>query len=76
MDGKLNGVQVEGLLGSEKKVFPITAKGPKPNRNQTKTIPYAKGISFLFSLGTPATSDKKACLFSLIFSLSILSGKK
>ena len=37
IDGKLNGAHVEGVLGSENKLFPITANGPNPKRNQIKT---------------------------------------
>ena len=64
IDGKLNGAHVEGIFGSENMSFPITANGPNPKENQIKTKIYAKGINFFFALGTPATSDKKACFFS------------
>ena len=76
IDGKLNGAHVEGVLGSENKLFPITANGPNPKRNQIKTKTYAKGINFFFDFGTPATSDKKACLFYLSLFFCLLSGKK
>ena len=53
------------MFGSENKVLPIIAKGPNPNKNQNMTRPYAKGTNFFYDSGTPATSDKNACLFSL-----------
>ena len=53
------------MFGSENKVLPIIAKGPNPTKNQNMTRQYAKGTNFFFDSGTPATSDKNACLFSL-----------
>ena len=76
IDGKLNGAQVAGMFGSENKVLPIIAKGPNPNKNQNMTRQYAKGTNFFFDAGTPATSDKNACLFSLSKFFWSLSGKK
>ena len=38
-EGNPNGAQETGSLGFENILFPIVAKGPKPNKNQTTTNP-------------------------------------
>ena len=75
-DGNPNGPQETGSLGFENILFPIVAKGPKPNKNQIKTSNQANGINFIFFFDTPAISDRKACLFLRSIILSLLSGKK
>ena len=57
-------------------LLPIVAKGPKPTKNQIKTRNQVSGISFFFSTGIPAISDRKSCLFLRSLSISKLSGKK
>ena len=62
-EGKPKGAQVAGVLGSEKRVLPMVAKGPKPTRNQI-TVSIQAGVThFFWSSVRPETAWRKAwCL--------------
>jgi len=46
-EGSPKGDQVDGVFGSEKRVLPIVAKGPKPTRNQM-TVSIQAGVTHFF----------------------------
>ena len=52
-------IQVDASVGLPNIVFPITAPGPIPKKNQSKVTIQAVGIRLFLESGSPAYSLKK-----------------
>ena len=70
-DGNPKGAHNAGELGSEKKSFPMVAKGPKPTRNHTSVNPQANLI-FFFLFGVIPVIDWRSLCF-LVFTTFAVS---